>query len=898
MEDNTRYEIWSIYNDFMSKFDFHEKFMEGTINQLRRFYGETVDISYFLNIGKGITSYEDLIASSIFLLYLGIELNKKKNINSSETLIKETFSLSAKFLDLILKYDKDNLTINQKKEFLLLSAISYDLTNKIANSIVQSKKIKHLRENGEFPIDILAQFDYYLNCALEYLFGRKLRDCKEYCKIMLKMKNYFDELMENEKKNENSNAQFVAYKFLSYLEISSGLNAIVDYILTGKSEFYISAKNYISKSINYFIKTSEDFYTLISDLLILFLKKEKKRILCNFLNMKIPIIRNYVKILQNSGIYEFWPSQIEGLKKGLLSKDNFLICAPTSAGKTLMAELAIVHTLSSNPESSCFYIVPTKALANQIAQTLEKRLTFLKFNISKLVGGQNEEIDNLILQNSHICVCTPEKFYQLHKKSHILFQKCALIIIDEAHLIGTSLRGLDLEFEITRLLRKYYNKRIILISAVVKNFNDLITWINSRKNYVFTEWKPTRTINTYFSLDGNLIFFNDLEGLKIPISTIKKSDSLYLKASKLAYLYYNRLGMTLIFSDKRERAETIAKTIYEEFPFKEIKDKDKRMKIDYVCNIIRRIISEEYDLIKYLKKGIAFHHGSLPNEVREGIEQLIQDGIIKIIASTTTLAEGINTPVSCLIIPYLKLYDRLKMKRDFISMRLFKNLTGRVGRALISTEGYVILIESDSIHQQKIKDYIYSDIENLEKLESFLLFLIEKEEFKSKLKMRDFEFEKNYPKALFQNNLLSILLDLKISSEKIENFIDSTYFNLLYKEKTITYQKARDLIKETLSTMEYLPIPVISHSSPYHITKFGKLCYETGLSPITMNNFYFELRNLKKYFKTENFLDNEHKKDEFLKEWFGIFRHAIEIKNARLNRLPLNNEEIPQILLD
>jgi len=69
------------------------------------------------------------------------------------------------------------------------------------------------------------------------------------------------------------------------------------------------------------------------------------------------------KILELSGLKQLNPVQQSALDSGLLSDRNMVVAAPTASGKTLVAEMAALHTLMRGRK--VLYIVPLKALASE-----------------------------------------------------------------------------------------------------------------------------------------------------------------------------------------------------------------------------------------------------------------------------------------------------------------------------------------------------------------------------------------------------------------------------------------------------------------------------------------------------------------------------------------------------
>jgi len=649
---NAYSELWKIYLEFMNDQNIKKDFILGAQNNLKKYYEptrKTKNLIDFLNDKSLDPSLEDVILASFFLISLGIDLFENEALkDKNRREIEKSFTISAKFLEMIIKYGNDSLSEKRKRKILLISAICYDLSNNPANCIVLAKKIHKNRDESDFPLEPIQRLEYFYQVSTELLLSRNLDECIQTCNLAFELKNSFDEIIENE---EDSVIRLTKInQFMALIKIITGIYNWAVFWREGNDEDIKKSQKNIFRSGDYFVKINDSINLLISDLLNILCKKIKKRSIFNYLDKKNKLISRYIKELLKQDIYEFWPPQIKAIRNGLFKKDNLVIAAPTSAGKSLMAELAIIKNKSTreNNNQVCFYIAPSRALANQVANTLNKRLNPIGMIIVKLIGGVSDKIDEFLLNNADICVCTPEKFYQLHKNKHKIFLNSNLIIFDEGHLIGDRLRGIDLEFEITKLLNNYPEKRLIFISAVIKNFDEIAKWFKT-KNIVTSEWKPTRTIHALLENDGTLNFYDDLLGFHVNLSDLKRGRNLGEKAALLTQIYHKRLGMILIFANSKPFAEEVAETIYKMNFLRDIKNE----RIEILIKLIEKEMGKEYPLINYLKKGLTFHHGSLPNELRIGIEELIEKQIIKIVISTTTLAEGVNTPVSCIIIPSL-----------------------------------------------------------------------------------------------------------------------------------------------------------------------------------------------------------------------------------------------------
>lgn len=109
-----------------------------------------------------------------------------------------------------------------------------------------------------------------------------------------------------------------------------------------------------------------------------------------------------------------------------------------------------------------------------------------------------------------------------------------------------------------------------------------------------------------------------------------------------------------------------------------------------LADYISRKIHPKYILVKLVRKGIAFHTGELPVDVRIRIEEACRQGILKLVFCTSTLLEGVNLPADNIFVTTLQNGKRALSQLDFL------NLIGRVGRLGHSMLGNVFLITGDT----------------------------------------------------------------------------------------------------------------------------------------------------------------------------------------------------------
>lgn len=208
------------------------------------------------------------------------------------------------------------------------------------------------------------------------------------------------------------------------------------------------------------------------------------------------ITSKYIRLLSGfkSPVTEMWPSQTAALPLAVGENSGAIINLRTSGGKTRVAEIAILKTLSTKIMSKVLYLAPFRSLAFEIEQSLNKTFGPLGITVSQLYGGSTANVTDFELINqSQIIIATPEKAKALIRCGSGLEAEVKLIVVDEGHLLGAEERYIKNEMFLTHI-KEYASRnqiRILLLSAVLPNSGDLAQWITDDVELVAkSEWKP------------------------------------------------------------------------------------------------------------------------------------------------------------------------------------------------------------------------------------------------------------------------------------------------------------------------------------------------------------------------------------------------------------------------
>ena len=411
-------------------------------------------------------------------------------------------------------------------------------------------------------------------------------------------------------------------------------------------------------------------------------------------------IKQLCKNKADLGILELLPSQIEAINKRLfdVAANAIILQMPTSAGKTLLAEFNIIVNRSLLPDSKVVYVAPSRALVNQVYHDLSDDLIQLGMSISKTSSvNEVDPTENAFISFNSIdvLVSTPEKLDLLVRRNHPSVENVSLFIIDEAHMINSGERGARLELLIAMLRRERPSAKFMLLSPFLPGDSDsLVEWLGGG-NAIEVDWRPSEKIVLGVGAHGNSFSIQSLQSpftsnsisidtISIPLSYISKT-SPRSKARILEFCcnQFSETGKAMMILCKvKTSANNTAAQILDWIEAPKTVPNEVRT--------IQRYIEEEIGCStiysKALSKGIAIHHAGIPDDIRILIEHLIRKRLIRIVCATSTIAEGVNFPVTSV---YFDTYYR--GQNNLLSANDFWNISGRAGRTLVDEFGRIIL---------------------------------------------------------------------------------------------------------------------------------------------------------------------------------------------------------------
>lgn len=401
-------------------------------------------------------------------------------------------------------------------------------------------------------------------------------------------------------------------------------------------------------------------------------------------------------------VFSLLPSQEDALRMSVLDRARIAIVLqmPTSTGKTLLAEFAIVQTLDAYKGlTRILYLVPTRALATQVRRTLSEDLGPLGINVAA-AGSAFEEDPyelNLLSETDSVVVATPEKCDLLIRNHPEWFHDLRLAIVDEAHLLRDSERGARLELLLSTIRREQSQTRLLLLTPFVDNADQIAQWLGGPSGLsISVYWRPSRVLLGLARNDKKAkalsISWHDPFGTRdAPSATTltstqigKVSGTAIGKVGQLARAFESLGTCLAMFSASPADAEKAALRYVIDRPV--LTNSELTPQLRVAIALAKDEYGEKSTLSYCLERGAAFHHSALSGILRYLIEDQVRSERIKFIAATSTLAQGMNFPVSTVLVHSLhKPYGR-----GSLTPSEFWNMAGRAGRVGLVDKGVIV----------------------------------------------------------------------------------------------------------------------------------------------------------------------------------------------------------------
>ncbi|XP_075216814.1 DNA polymerase theta [Lycorma delicatula] len=411
------------------------------------------------------------------------------------------------------------------------------------------------------------------------------------------------------------------------------------------------------------------------------------------------ILKKYAE----KGVETMFQWQLECLcSPGVLTGGNLIYSAPTSAGKTLVAEILAIKTILER-RKKVFFILPFVSVVR------EKMLYF-----KELFGNCGVKVHGFMgshsppggFKTTNLAVCTIEKANGLINRlieDHEL-EEVGCVIVDELHLLGDPHRGYLLELLLAKI--KYVSCKeggirvqVIGMSATLPNLNLLAGWLGAA--LYCSHFRPV-PLTEYLKVDSVIYEVSNLKSssTKLPDYNIKDDPGDVIALCLQTILDGHSV---LVFCPTKNWCESLSQQIAADI--RRIGCGNTELSLQLRTQLNSAAISElleqlkrcpvglETALGKCVSFGVAYHHAGLTLDERDILENSFRQCTLRVLVATSTLSSGVNLPARRVIVRSPLFGGRP------IDILTYKQMIGRAGRMGKDTAGESFLVCKSSEKQ-------------------------------------------------------------------------------------------------------------------------------------------------------------------------------------------------------
>ncbi len=429
-----------------------------------------------------------------------------------------------------------------------------------------------------------------------------------------------------------------------------------------------------------------------------------------FPEIRIPQLTGSVdELLEASipdGVVQAWRQRFSTLNSmqiraanefGVLQGKSLLAIAPTSSGKTFIGELAAARALAAGKKVAV--LLPYKALVNEKFDEFQELYGGLGYRVTRSSGDWQDQNDLVFKGQYDIAFFTYETFLNFVLSSPHVLERLGLIVLDEAQFISDGNRGIVVELILTALVaarKRDIAPQLVCLSAVIGDTNRFEDWLgvslfrDSKRPVPLLEGVLNRTGTYLYQDESGEMQSQQLIARAAIIQRGQRPSSQDVIVPLVHKLAGESNEKVLIFRNTRGSASGSAAYLARDAQIAT----DTGLSVD-ISTIDQSARSGE--LAKCIEKGVAFHTSDLNRDERSFVEKSFRDQDTKVnaLVATSTVAAGVNTPASTVVIVETEFYGAGGAVPYSVSH--YKNMAGRAGRLGYETSGRSILI-ADSEH--------------------------------------------------------------------------------------------------------------------------------------------------------------------------------------------------------
>jgi len=428
--------------------------------------------------------------------------------------------------------------------------------------------------------------------------------------------------------------------------------------------------------------------------------------------------------------FQLDPFQAEAIRC-LDNGESVMVSAHTSAGKTVVALYAIAMSLRN--QQRVIYTSPIKALSNQKYREFKE-----EFSDVGLMTG-----DVTIEPNASCLVMTTEIWRSMQYKGSEVMREVAWVIFDEVHYMRDRERGVVWEESIVMAPK---NSRFVFLSATVPNAKEFADWVakvhKQPCHIVYTDYRPTPLQHYVFPSGGDGLYLVVDEKGKFREDSFQKALNALVPASDSAkkkengkrqkftmagtsseesdifkmvkMIIQRQYDPVILFSFSKRECEFLAMQMAK----MDLNEDDEKANIETIFWSAMDMLSDDdkklpqvSNMLPLLKRGIGVHHSGLLPILKEVIEILFQEGLIKCLFATETFSIGLNMPAKTVVFTNVRKFDGDRFR--WLSSGEYIQMSGRAGRRGIDLRGICILMVDEKMEPSTAKMMLKGSADSL-----------------------------------------------------------------------------------------------------------------------------------------------------------------------------------------
>lgn len=386
----------------------------------------------------------------------------------------------------------------------------------------------------------------------------------------------------------------------------------------------------------------------------------------------------------------------------ILEGKSLLVIAPTSSGKTFVGALAAARAMREGRKA--VFLLPYKALVNEKHDSFDAVYgSGLGLRVIRCTGDRTDQVEVFVRGKYDLGILTYEMFLNLLVANPNVLNQIGLVVLDEAQFITDPTRGITVELLLSFLVaarERGLHPQLVTLSAVIGASNGFEEWLGCEK--LVTIERPVPLLEGVLDRSGRYQYLD--ENGREQIEELLHASEVQMRrdapsAQDVIVPLVRKLVVqgnekVIVFRNQKGKAEGCARYLARELGLAPVEEA--------LADLPEAdLTSSSADLRVCLGGGTAFHNTNLLRDEKQVVERAFRErgGKLRVLAATTTVAAGINTPASTVILAEQEFIG--EDGRPF-TIAEYKNMAGRAGRLGFNEKGKAIVLAANAVERDNL----------------------------------------------------------------------------------------------------------------------------------------------------------------------------------------------------